>query len=77
MGNLMNEGEFAPPGVPIVRIINNSKVKIQAEVPELYSGTLPLGIPAIVTFDALPGDTLRGRVSFVSSAVSAATEQCR
>ncbi|MCX6120862.1 MAG: efflux RND transporter periplasmic adaptor subunit [Ignavibacteriales bacterium] len=72
MGNLMNEGEFAPPGVPIVRIVNNSKVKIQAEVPELYSGTLPLGIPAVVTFDALPGDTLRGRVSFVSSAVSAA-----
>jgi membrane fusion protein (multidrug efflux system) len=72
MGNLINEGEFAPPGVPLVRIVNNSMVKIQAEVPELYSGTLPLGIPAVITFDALPGDTLKGRVSFVSSAVSAA-----
>ncbi len=72
MGNLINEGEFAPPGVPLVRILNNSKVKIQAEVPELYSGTLPLGIQAVITFDALPGDTLKGRVSFVSSAVSAA-----
>lgn len=72
MGNLINEGEFAPPGVPLVRVVNNSMVKIQAEVPELYSGTLPLGIPAVITFDALPGDTLRGRVSFVSSAVSAA-----
>ena len=71
MGNLINEGEFAPPGVPLVRIINNSMVKIQAEVPELYSGTLPPGIPAVITFDALPGDTLKGRVSFVSSAVSA------
>ena len=72
LGNLINEGEFAPPGVPLVRIVNNSVVKIQAEVPELYSGTLPLGIPAVITFDALPGDTLRGKVSFVSSAVSAA-----
>ncbi|MDD8019374.1 MAG: efflux RND transporter periplasmic adaptor subunit [Bacteroidota bacterium] len=72
MGNLINEGEFAPPGVPLVRIVNNSKVKIQAEVPELYSGTLPPGIPAVITFDALPGDTLKGKVSFVSSAVSAA-----
>jgi membrane fusion protein (multidrug efflux system) len=72
MGNLINEGEFAPPGVPLVRIVNNSMVKIQVEVPELYSGTLPLGIPAVITFDALPGDTLRGRVSFVSSTVSAA-----
>jgi membrane fusion protein (multidrug efflux system) len=71
MGNLINEGEFAPPGVPLVRIVNNSTVKIQAEVPELYSGTLPLGIPAVITFDALPGDTLKGKVSFVSSAVSA------
>ncbi len=72
MGNLISEGEFAPPGVPLVRIINNSMVKIQAEVPELYSGTLPPGIPAMITFDALPGDTLKGRVSFASSAVSAA-----
>jgi membrane fusion protein, multidrug efflux system len=72
MGNLLNEGEYVPPGQPIVRVVNNSMVKIQVEVPELYSGTLPLGIPAVITFDALPGDTLRGRVSFVSSAVSAA-----
>jgi RND family efflux transporter MFP subunit len=72
MGNLLNEGEYAPPGQPIARVVNNSKVKIQVEVPELYSGTLPLGIPAVITFDALPGDTLKGRVSFVSSAVSAA-----
>jgi membrane fusion protein, multidrug efflux system len=72
MGNLLNEGEFAPPGQPLVRVVNNSMVKIQAEVPELYSGTLPPGIQAVITFDALPGDTLRGRVSFVSSAVSAA-----
>jgi membrane fusion protein (multidrug efflux system) len=72
MGNLMNEGEFAPPGQPIVRVVNNTMVKIQAEVPELYSGTLMLGTQALTTFDALPGDTLKGRVSFVSSAVSAA-----
>lgn len=72
MGNLLNEGEFAPPGQPIVRVVNNSMVKIQTEVPELYSGTIPVGIQAEITFDALPGDTLKGRVSFVSSTVSAA-----
>ena len=72
LGNLLNEGEYAPPGQPLVRIVNNSMVKVQVEVPELYSGILPLGIPAVITFDALPGDTLKGRVSFVSSAVSAA-----
>ena len=72
MGNLLNEGEFAPPGQPIVRVVNNSMVKIQAEVPELYSGSLPVGTQTLTTIDALPGDTLRGRISFVSSTVSAA-----
>ncbi|MDI6767190.1 MAG: efflux RND transporter periplasmic adaptor subunit [Bacteroidota bacterium] len=67
-----NEGEFAPPGVPIARIVNMSNIKIQAEVPELYSGTIGVGTQAIITFDALPGDTLKGKVSFVSSTVSAA-----
>ncbi len=71
-GNLLNEGEFAPPGQPIARVVNNSMVKIQAEVPELYSGKVVRGTPAEVTFDALPGDTLRGKVSFVSSTVSSA-----
>jgi len=67
-----NEGEFAPPGVPITRIVNTSTIKIQADVPELYSGAIRLGTPAIVTFDAVPGDTLRGKVTFVSSTVSTA-----
>jgi membrane fusion protein (multidrug efflux system) len=72
MGNLLNEGEFAPPGQPIVRVVNNYMIKVQVEVPELYSGTITRGIQAVITFDALPGDTLKAKVSFVSSAVSAA-----
>jgi membrane fusion protein (multidrug efflux system) len=67
-----NVGDFVPPGIPIARIVNMSVVKIQVEVPELYSGSIPLGIPALMTFDALPGDTLNGKVTFVGSTVSAA-----
>ncbi len=67
-----NVGDYAPPGLPIARIVNTTVVKIQAEVPELYSGTIPVGIPAIITFDAMPGDTLYGNVKFVGSTVSAA-----
>lgn len=66
-----NEGEFAPPGVPIARIVNTTVIKIQAEIPELYSGTISVGTPAIVTFDAVPGVTLKGKLTFVSSTVSA------
>jgi membrane fusion protein (multidrug efflux system) len=67
-----NEGDFAPPGVPVARVVNTSLVKIQAEVPELYSGSIAVGVAAIFTFDALPGDTLKGNANFVSSTVSAA-----
>ena len=67
-----NVGDFAPPGMPIARIVNVSVVKIQAEVPEMYSGSIPVGIPAVMTFDALSGDTLFGKVTFVGSTVSAA-----
>lgn len=67
-----NVGEFAPPGMPIARVVNISTVKIQAEVPERFSGSLSPGIQAILTFDALAHDTLRGKVSFVGSTVSSA-----
>ncbi|MEW5798111.1 MAG: efflux RND transporter periplasmic adaptor subunit [Bacteroidota bacterium] len=67
-----NAGEMAPPGVPIARVVNTSMIKIQAEIPELYAGTIKTGTPASVTFDAVPGEVLNGTVSFVSSTVSAA-----
>jgi len=35
---LPNEGDMAPPGVPLARIVNSTQIKIQADVPELYSG---------------------------------------
>jgi len=67
-----NEGDFAPPGIPVARVVNTSTIKIQADIPELLSGSVSVGSSAIVTFDALPGDTLRGKVSFVGSTVSSA-----
>lgn len=67
-----NAGEMAAPGMPIARVVNTSTIKIQAEVPELYSGTIAKGTDASVTFDAVPNVELNGTVSFVSSTVSAA-----
>jgi membrane fusion protein, multidrug efflux system len=66
-----NVGDFAPPGIPIARIVNTAVVKIQAEVPEMYAGSIQVGNPAVITFDALPLDTLYGKLKFVGSTVSA------
>ncbi len=65
-----NVGEFAPPGIPITRVINLSTIKVQAEVPERDAGAVARGMGAVITIDALPGDTLRGAVSFAGAAVS-------
>ena len=67
-----NVGDFAPPGVPLARVVNTSTLKIQADIPEMYSGSIAVGSPAHISFDALPGDTLKGKVNFVGSTVSAA-----
>jgi membrane fusion protein (multidrug efflux system) len=67
-----NEGDFAAPGMPLAHIVNSSMLKIQVDVPELYSASIPVGAPAIITLDALPKDTIRGRVAFIGSTVSSA-----
>jgi membrane fusion protein (multidrug efflux system) len=67
-----NEGDFAPPGMPVARVVNTSTIKIQADIPEMYSASVAVGAAAIITFDALPGDTLRGKVNFIGSSVSSA-----
>jgi len=67
-----NVGEMAAPGMPIARVVNTSTIKVQADIPELYSGSINIGTSVSVTFDAVPDVTLNGKVTFVGSTVSAA-----
>jgi membrane fusion protein (multidrug efflux system) len=65
-----DEGEFAPPAVPIAHIVNSSTVKIAAEVPELHAAHLDVGSRTMITIDAFPEDTLTGRVTYVAAAIN-------
>ncbi len=67
---IVDEGEFAPPGAPMAHLVNTSVVKILAEIPEMQAGTAALGTPVSITLDAVPGDTLAGKISFVGKTVS-------
>ncbi|NUO79078.1 efflux RND transporter periplasmic adaptor subunit [candidate division KSB1 bacterium] len=67
---MVDEGEYAPPGVPMAHLVNISTVKILADVPEMQAGSATLGTPVSVTLDAVPGDTLVGKISFVGKTVS-------
>jgi membrane fusion protein (multidrug efflux system) len=68
---MVDEGELAPPGAPIARVVNNSRMKILADVPERFSNSIARGMKVQATFDALGGTSMSGTVSFVGSAISA------
>lgn len=68
---MVDEGELAPPGVPVARVVNNSRMKILADVPERYSNSITRGMKIRAQFDALSGATIEGTVSFVGSTISA------
>ncbi len=66
------EGEYAPPATPLARVVNTSLIKIFAEIPELISHDVRVGMQARIVFDAFPADTFSGTVTFVGSTVSPA-----
>ena len=49
------EGEMASPGMPILEIVNLSKMKIYADVSEKYLANINEGDTAIARFPSLPG----------------------
>jgi HlyD family secretion protein len=57
-------GEFVPPGVPVVRLADTSSWIVETtDLTELGVARVREGDPATITFDALPGLTLDGRVT--------------
>ncbi len=63
-------GEQVTPGREIARIINTSRVKVVAGVPERYAADIRVGTPATVDFQAYRGQPVRANVSFVGSAIN-------
>ena len=67
---MKNEGEFAPPMVPVAHVVNLKSIKVVADVSERFAGEAKVGDVAKVIVDAFPNDTLTGRVQYVGAAVS-------
>lgn len=66
----VDEGEFAPPAVPVAHIVNIGSMKVVADVPERYAGSVTVGAQVRVMVDAIGPDTLLSKVSVVGAAVS-------
>lgn len=62
-------GEQINPGQPVLRIVDNRRVKVVAGVPERYAPDMKVGAAVDITFNAYGVSPRRGEVSFVGSAI--------
>lgn len=64
------EGELALPGTPVVNLISSNRLKVEAGVPERFSGQVRKGSKAVITFATLNLKPIEGNVTFVGSSVN-------
>lgn len=64
------ESELAAPGAPIVDLINASRIKIEAGVPERYVGQVEIGDRARITMTSVNMEPVYGKVTYVGTSIS-------
>ena len=70
---LVTAGQYVNEGTPLFSVASLSSVWVEAELYETDLGVAAIGTTAVVTADAYPGKTFRGRVTFVDPAVNPET----
>lgn len=63
---LINEGEFVNPGTPLVVITDLDHLWLEVYIPEAELGKVIIGQDARVSVDAFPGETFKGKVTYIS-----------
>ncbi|HRI85738.1 MAG TPA: efflux RND transporter periplasmic adaptor subunit [Ignavibacteria bacterium] len=66
----MSRGEVCGPGTPILNIVDVSRVKISAGIPERYLSEIKKGSQVKITFDVYPGEEFTGTVNYISPTLS-------
>lgn len=66
---LVEVGAMVAPGTPVARVVDVSRVKIAAGVPERYAGEIQVGAPAVAVLDVMGGREFEGTLAFVGTAV--------
>lgn len=61
-------GEIASAYSPLVTLISESTMEIEANVPEVDMAKITIGNPAKITLDALPNETFSGSVTYIDPA---------
>ena len=61
-------GEIAGPNVPLISLMTESNLQIDANVPEIDVGRIAVGNSVSITLDAFQGETYTGKVSYIDPA---------
>lgn len=64
------KGEVCGPGVPILNVVDVTRVKITAGIPESYMNEVVKGSLVKIKFDVYPDEEFSGTVSYVSPTLS-------
>ena len=67
----MQQGEMAGPGMPILQILNSSKLKAVADLPERYLGQIKKGDKVTISIPTLD-QKIDGRVSLIGRSIDPA-----
>jgi len=58
-------GEIVTAGKNVISIISDSNLEMESNVSEVSIGKVSVGNPVVITFDAFPGETFLGTVSYI------------
>jgi RND family efflux transporter MFP subunit len=68
---MVKAGDVISPGMPMIEILNLSRVQVQAEVPETYLNSVKKGQTVTIKFPALDKET-KARISLIGQQVNPA-----
>lgn len=66
---LIRVGELVNPGQPVLRLVNNDRVKVVAGIPERYSGDIYEGDEAEIGFSSLGYSSRTGSITYAGSVI--------
>ncbi|MBB1486633.1 efflux RND transporter periplasmic adaptor subunit [Oceanospirillum sediminis] len=65
----VSDGEYVTPGQGLVSLVSVNPIRLEFRVPEIYLSGISLNQSVNVKFDALPGETVTGKVFAISPEV--------
>lgn len=66
----LGKGEVCGPGTPILNVVDVSRVKVSAGIPESFIGEVQKGSQVKITFDVYPVEEFSGTVNYVAPTLS-------